>query len=303
MESKSLQFWLDALGKPAGAYPAGKVIERGKTYDFTHYSCECCYQQNGPGTRQLVIMAVPKGKKGPLPAVVVPFYFPEAMLGMEIETRKPLEFYRGIEMLAHLAERGFIAVSAESYHLTYLPDLELAREDFKRWEISARQLRADHPDWSGMGKLAADTRLLVDLLCHDSRVDPRRIGIAGHSLGGKMAFYTGCLDPRIRVILASDFGLGWDQTNWDDIWYWGKEQVRVFKQAGIDHADLLQASGCKPFALLAGKYDNEKSLEILQSAGYADKPDSLCFINHAEGHRPPQWALDRGYDFLRSQLE
>ena len=68
--------------------------------------------------------------------------------------------------------------------------------------------------------MVSDTTLLIDAVAFDFRVDNTCIGIMGHSLGGKMAFYTGCLDERVRVIVASDFGIGWEQTNWSDIWYW-----------------------------------------------------------------------------------
>src|SRR5690606_7999981 len=103
----------------------------------------------------------------------------------------------------------------------------------------------------------------------DPRVDHARIGIAGHSLGGKMALYTGCLDPRIKAILCSDFGIVWEMSNWDEPWYWGKK-LQALKAANIDHADLLRSGGRKPFALLAGLYDDETALDDLVRAGYSD---------------------------------
>lgn len=297
-----LSFWLNLIGSPESWYDFTPVVIRRNTYDYDDFTCEYYEQQNGPDTHQRVMMLVPKQPSSPRPAVVVPFYFPEAMLGEEPDTREQLPNYAGIEMMRHLVKRGFITVSAEAYHLTYVPDLTLDRNDFQRWARSAAKLNADHPHWSGVGKLVSDTRLLIDMLCSDKRVDSDRIGIAGHSLGGKMAFYTGCIDARIKVILTSDFGILWNQTNWSDAWYWGKERVAAFEAEGIDHASLLKASNCKPFALLAGNYDNENSLPLLQKAGYNDDSCRLCFINHATGHRPPSWALNKGYDFLEQNL-
>jgi len=290
----SLQAWRERIGHPEYEdFPHTRELL--KTYDYPDFTAELCCQSNGSGTFQRLLIAVPRKIKTPAPAVAVPFYFPEAMLGEELESRERLPFYAGIEMMKHLASRGYISASADSYHLTYRESTR-DRNDFQRWGDAAELLLANHPHWSGIGKLVADTQLVIDALTEDPRVDAAKIGIAGHSLGGKMAFYTGCLDARVKVILASDFGIKWRQTNWDAPWYWGEQRVAGFEAEGLDHADLLRAAKCKPFALLAGKYDNDESLELMQKAGYA--PEKMLFVNHATGHRPPASALDAGYDFI-----
>ena len=271
------------------------------TFDYPEFTAELYLQNNGPRTTQRLLMLVPKELKQAVPAVAVPFYFPEAMIGEELGMRTPLPFYAGIEIMKHLVLRGYITASADSYHLTYL-NSSRDRDDFQRWGEAAAALLQDHPYWTGIGKLVSDTELMIDALAEDSRVDASRIGIAGHSLGGKMAFYTGCLDSRIKAVLASDFGIGWDQTNWNAPWYWGSK-VAEFKSSGLDHASLLTGAGCKPFALLAGKYDGKDSLDILRKAGYGECSAHLLFCNHASGHRPPFSALGQGYHFLDSVLK
>ena len=56
-----------------------------------------------------------------------------------------------------------------------------------------------------------------------------------------MAFYTGCLDERFKVILASDFGIGWDQTNWKDLWYWGSrvDELKAANPSAAANANLF----------------------------------------------------------------
>jgi hypothetical protein len=241
-------------------------------------------------------MLLPKHLEGRAPAVVVPFYFPEAMLGFDPATGEELPRYRGLEMMRHLTARGYITVSADAYHLTYRESAK-ARDDFSRWQDAADALLRDHPAYSGIGKLVADTRLLIDLLVADARVDSARIGIAGHSLGGKMAFYTGCLDERISVILASDFGIGWDQTNWEKDWYWGARLSKL-RAEGFQHSELLAVGG-KPFFLIAGLYDTDESAAIMRRAeGFSEGDGRLGFYNHATGHRPTPEALEAGYEFL-----
>jgi hypothetical protein len=217
-----------------------------------------------------------------------------------LETLEEIPRFSPVAILNHLVQRGFIAITAEAYHLTYLQS-ELDRLEWTRWRNAGEALTADHPQWSGVGKLTADTRLLVDDLMNDERVDHSKIGIAGHSLGGKMAFYNGCLDDRIRVILASDFGIGWEQSNWQESWYWG-EKLEQLKHEGLEHSSLLGCAGGKPFCLLAGKYDDDHSWEIMQKApGYTQS--QLQIVNHATGHRPPWDALCQGYDFMDRYLK
>lgn len=116
-----------------------------------------------------------------------------------------------------------------------------------------------------------------------------------------MAFYTGCLDERVKVIVASDFGIGWNQTNWDDIWYW-HNTVDEFIKKKMNHSELLGIAAPKPFCLIAGQYDDETSWDMMCKAPGYENDGRLKFINHATGHRPPGWALKEAYEFLDKWL-
>ncbi|MBQ8324987.1 MAG: dienelactone hydrolase family protein [Clostridia bacterium] len=293
--------WLDALGLPAVRKTAGDAALTAAC-DFPDYTLEEYRQPLADGTFQRVMMSVPKNVTFPAPAVAAPFYHPEGMLGFDPKTGEELPFFKGIEMMVHLAKRGYIALCGEAYHLTYLQS-DKGRDDFTRWKDAAAALKRDHPDLTGMGKLTSDTMRLVDLLASDPRVDAHRMGIAGHSLGGKMAFYAGCLDERVKVILASDFGFGWEQSNWDDPWYWDG-RTKALAENGMDHTALLSVCSPKPFCLLAGEYDDASSGERMHKAkGYQATPEHLLLVHHGKGHRPPADALEAGYDFLDRYLK
>ena len=291
--------WIEALGKPSYdfSYSGMKFVKR---YEYPGIAVEMYLQPNGPETVHRVLVAIAEDAKKPCPAVVVPYYYPEAMLGFDPETGEKEGFNKDKAIMEHLVRRGYIAISAQSYHLTYI-DSDLDINDFSRWTVAAEKLKKDNPGWSGVGKLVSDTRLLIDALCDDERVDSQRIGIIGHSLGGKMAFYTGCLDERIKAIVASDFGIGWEQTNWKDIWYWG-EYVDELKLKGMEHSQLLGIES-KPFCLIAGEADNDDSWDMMNRAqGYKENDGKLKIINHATGHNPPRYTLEEAYDFLDKWL-
>ncbi len=293
--------WRELLAVPE-KYQFEPQVKHVKNYQYDTFDAELYIQNNGPDTVQRVLITMPKNFSGKLPAVVIPFYFPDAMIGFNMDTLEDLPRFSEIAMSRFLAERGFITITAEAYHLTYCTSDKSERDDFGRWQRAGEALLADYPAWCGCGKLHADTQLLIDILEKDERVDTDRIGIAGHSLGGKMAFYTGCLDDRIKVIMASDFGMNWDQTNWRDVWYWG-DKVEKLKADGLEHSQLLEMAGGKPFMLIAGFYDNMDSWETMKRAKtYSVNSEDLVILNHATGHRPPQDALLKGFEFLEKYL-
>ena len=294
------------IGTPSN-YSFEHTLEFVKKYSYDDFDCELYMQANGvrPSgevTYQRVVMAMPKTLDEKMPAVVVPFYYPDAAIGFDLESGEELERFIKNPTMHDLVRHGYIAVSADAYHLTYA-NLSLQRDDFSRWKLTAEIFNSEHPEWSGIGKLIFDTQLLIDICENDPRIDSDRIGIAGHSLGGKMAFFTGCLDERVKAILASDFGIGLDSTNWDAIWYWG-DKLNILKEKGLDNSVLLSYAAPKPFCLLAGQYDNEESRAIVYSVEeYAEKPSNALVIDHRSGHRPPKYAREAGYFFLDSHLK
>lgn len=295
--------WIKELGNPSYSIPHGEMTLI-KRYEFPDFDVEMYFQTIGPDKKQKVSMAIPKDIKNPCPAVVVPFYHAQDMIGFDVETGEVHERYGKYPIMAHLAKRGYITISADAYPFQLLYDGKVEElKGFEMWAYAAKELKKENPDWTGIGKLAADTSLLINALCDDERVNSEKIGIMGHSLGGKMAFYTGCLDERIKVIVASDFGIGWDQTNWTDIWYWG-DQVNTLKEKNMDHAELLSLFAPKPFCLIAGEFDNNDSWEMMCKAeGYNIESGDLKIINHATGHKPPLDALNESYDFIDKYLK
>lgn len=304
--------WSSLLNPPAGYADFPRKTTKVAHYQCVDFDVEVYSQANGLGSHQRVMMAVPRGLKNSAPCVVVPFYFPEAMLGFNpkdgsFESSRcakgtNLTCYAGITYMADLARRGYVTVSADAYYLTYVKDA-MPADDWGKWKFVGEALHRNWPQWSGVGKLVFDTRLLIDLVASDVRVDVKRIGIIGHSLGGKMAFYAGLMDSRVKVVVVSDFGFGWTQTNWEDCWYWGARLSKM-RAEGLSNVDILSQSGGKPFCLIAGKYDDADSGHLMRSAaGYKDAPERLLFIHHGQGHRPPIEATESGYAFLERFLK
>lgn len=295
----TLQDWKNLIGKPFyNSYE--KTTKLIKKYSFDEFDGELYLQSNGilPNGQLLhqeVFVALPKnledGKK--YPAVAVPFYHYNFSLGMNVETGEKIKNKTAI--LSDLVKRGYIGATAVAYHLTYLPN---STDDGTAWENASTALLKDNPNWTGIGKLIDDTKRVIDLLEEDARVDSNKLAIAGHSLGGKMAFYTGCLDERIKAIIVSDFGLLWDQTNWEDAWYWG-DKVFELKKQGLTNMDLLSLVAPKPICAIVGYYDDLNTVKALYNMKeYTNARQNMLIVDHATGHKPPKYALDTAYGFL-----
>lgn len=64
-----------------------------------------------------------------------------------------------------------------------------------------------YPHWSLMGKMVADTRMVINDACARMPfVDPKNIYLAGYSLGGTVALFAAALDDRVKgVAVVSAF--------------------------------------------------------------------------------------------------
>ena len=105
-----------------------------------------------------------------------------------------------------LAQRGYIVIAPDYPGFGDLKDYDF---DNDRYE-------------SGTMKGIFDHMRCIDLLQARDDVDPERIGVLGHSLGGHNSMFVGAFDQRIKVIVAS---CGW--TLFDD-YNIGEEQARKY---------------------------------------------------------------------------
>lgn len=145
-------------------------------------------------------LLLPPGQ-GKHPAVLVVFYDPETSVGLNPERGKNLDF------AWQLAKRGFVTLSIGS------PGGDAWRPD--RDGAMCQPL-------SYLAYIAANcANLLGDL----PEVDPSRIGVTGHSYGGKWAMVASCLCDKFAAAAWSDPGIVFDEkrpnVNYWEPWYLG----------------------------------------------------------------------------------
>ena len=142
-----------------------------------------------PGVMQHGFLLVPTGDK-PRPAVLVPFYVPEVSVAyqglLEGEAKKMME-RSGSEDRAfawQLAQRGFVTLAIGSPN----------GSAYKFGGMNCQRL-------SYLAYIAANCHTA---LAQRPEVDPVRIGVMGHSYGGKWAMFASCLYEKFAPRVWSD---------------------------------------------------------------------------------------------------
>ncbi len=244
-------------------------------------------------------LLVPVGE-GPFPAILIVYYEPETAIG---EGRELRGF--GID----LAERGFAVLS-----IGFDP-------------------RPIIPDATGFGLQPLSYLAYVAANCHTAmaqrpEIDPERIGVMGHSYGGKWAMFAASLHEPFACGVWSDPGIVFEETrpniNYWEPWYLGWEAERT-RERGVpkdenprtgpyaqmikdkrDLHELFALMAPRPFLVSGGAEDPPKRwqplnrvVEINRMLGAAHR----VAMTNREGHPPTEESNEQLYRFLEYVLQ
>ena len=169
----------------------------------------------------------------PAPVLIVPFYDIDTPAAIDLGGRN-YAINRGVNAFAYTAaQHGYIAVAVRWFGESYGPS----------YSEAVANLAERHPGSTGLGKWVADARQVVNFIETLPDADSSRVGIMGHSLGGKMALYASAFEPRIRVTVSSELGVGFKFSNYEDYWYLGEklgESSRGYGSARTDRSDRAE---------------------------------------------------------------
>ena len=263
-----------------------------------------------PGDRVPAYLLIPKGLQGRVPAVLC-LHQTIAIgkgepAGLDPGAQKPYA--------RELAERGYVALAPD------YPNYGDYRFDPYAHGYTSATMKGI---WNHVRA--------VDLLQSLPEVDPERIAVIGHSLGGHNAMFVAAFDQRIKAIVSScgfnAFGkyYGGDLTGWSHKGYmpriaseYGKDPKRMpfdfteivgvlaprpffvnaplgddnFEKSGVD--DCLRAA--RPvYELLGGK---GRLVAVHPDIGHGFPPDvrkaAYEFLDRALQHRPDPLDAERG---------
>jgi dienelactone hydrolase len=196
----------------------------------------------------------------------------------------------------NLARRGFVAFCPRNF---LWPRTRGEHEG----AAAAARMQSRHPGVKGMAKMLYDAMRAVDVLVSQPEVSAGQIAAVGHSLGAKEVLYLAAFDPRVRVAVSSEGGIGTRFSNWEAPWYLGLEiKDPTFAR---EHHELLALAAPRAFLLLGGdSADGVQSWPFIQSALevyrlYGGRP-TLGLLNHHQGHSVPPEAEERIYSWIET---
>src|SRR5690606_17605406 len=177
-----------------------------------------------------------------------------------------------------LVKRGFVALSLGT------------REASKRREYSLYYPSIEHAEVQPLSMLAYAAANAWHVLAKVPEVDSTRIGITGHSFGGKWAMFASCLFEKFACAAWSDPGVVFDDTKGSGVNYWEPWYLgyypppweNVWRKTG----DIENARGTYP-TLIKGGYDLHELHALmaprpfLVSGGSSDGPERWVPLNHA----------------------
>jgi len=259
-----LNGWHDLLGRwpPLITEPEVEVVESKRRENFEQLRIRFKWTPRELTTGYLLI---PDGDS-PRPAVVTVYYEPETAIGLGTPNR---------DFAYQLARRGFVALSlgtteatqAKTYAL-YYPSL-------------------DNAQVQPLSMLACAAANAWYVLAKRPEVDAKRIGIVGHSFGGKWAMFASCLFDKYACAAWSDPGIVFDEergsVNYWEPWYLGYHP-RPWRKRGLITKDN-PARGLYPRLVAAGHDLHELHAlmaprPFLVSGGSEDSPKRWVPLNH-----------------------
>ena len=232
-------------------------------------------------------LLVPDGS-GPFPAVLVPYYDAQTGAGLGIPLR---------DFGWQLARRGYITLSIGKPNSGV--NLDDPREAGHRGQYFGSEGKI--VELQPLSALAYTAACASEYLGERPDVDPNRIGIVGHSLGGKWSLFASCLHDRFACAVWSDPGIVFDErdrrkenpggsVNYWDPWYLGFELGKINDPGQSQRFRKLPSEGEARTGsyrvLIEGKHDLVElhalmaPRPVLVSGGTADLPERWVALNH-----------------------
>lgn len=162
-----------------------KIINSVKEDNHTRYEISFTVAENEDLTA-LLYVPDQNGKPKKLPAMLV-LHGTDA-LGKYVVSGKSAKPNRSYAI--ELAQRGYVVIAPDYPSFGGASNYDFEKDRYE----------------SGTMKAIFNHMRCVDLLQSRKDVDPERIGVIGHSLGGHNAMFVGAFDPRLKVIVSSS---GW----------------------------------------------------------------------------------------------
>ena len=269
-----LSKWHELLGGPWPALLEQPKLERGKSERRESFTQHAVLIDIAQGKRAEGYLLVPDGK-GPFPAVLVPFYEAKSSVGLGKSGQGTYDF------ALQLVRRGFVTLAIATPGSVEHPEIA---DDTRKLLVLAGDEQRRQP----LSYLAYVSANCHTALSQQPEVDGKRIGIVGHSYGGKWSMFSSCLYDKFACAVWCDPGIDFDEANrninyWEP-WYIGWEPGEK-RKPGVP-TDENPRTGLYKKLYEQREYDLLEFTSlmcprpVLISGGSEDPPYRWCHLNH-----------------------
>jgi dienelactone hydrolase len=296
-----LREWHKMLGPwpPLVEKPKVEVLEEERRENLTQQHVQVQVALGGKQSDGYLL--IPDGK-GPFPAVLVVFYEAKTSIGRGMTGEGVLDF--GLQ----LARRGFVTLSIGTPN---------SQDENKETRDALVQSGSEYPS-QPLSFLAYAAANCHTVLAQRADVDPERIGIIGHSYGGKWTMFASCLYDKFACAVWCDPGIVFDESNsnvnYYEPWYIGFEpgvtrprgrpsanspRTGLYKKLFDEGRDLNELHALmppRPFLVSGGSEDKPVRWKVLQQTIAVNKllgQENRVAMTNREGHRPTPEALEQ----------
>lgn len=272
-----LKYWHGAMGAwpPLLEKPKMETLREERRENFTQRRVRL---EVAPGQLQEGWLMIPDGA-GPFAAVLVVYYEPETSAGLVPGEKGAFRDY-GLQ----LTRRGFVTLSIGSPGgNAWKPEVGAAACQ----PLSFHAYVAANA-WTALAALP--------------KVDAKRIGVAGHSYGGKWALFAAALWEKFAAVAVSDPGIVWDEqrpnVNYWEPWYLGHDAaLKEQRKPGVP-TDENPRTGAYARLVKDGRDLTDLHALIcprpfLVSGGSEDPPERWTALHHARAVNDLLGAKDR----------
>lgn len=190
--------WMEMMGEWPSLLTEQKleIVSEEQREDFKQFKVRFYWTPNEQTEGYLLI---PK-KRGKKPAVITVFYEPETAAGIGGKPNRDFAY--------QLTKRGFVTLSLGTTHTTQNRTYSIYYPNINNAEIQP------------LSALAYAAANAWHVLAKVKEVDSKRIGIVGHSYGGKWAMFASCLFDKFACAAWIDPGIVFDETKGSNVNYW-----------------------------------------------------------------------------------
>jgi dienelactone hydrolase len=266
-----LRYWHGVMGRwpPLLERPRVKHLGKEHVENFTRHEVQVEFAADRFAAVQYLL--VPDGQ-GPFPAVLVTWYGAGESAGLVEKARGSVDF--GYQLARH----GFVTLCIGG-EASALSEEDSGPADGKH-------------GIQPLSRLAYAAANCANALAAMPEVDPRRIGVVGHSFGGKWAMFASCLHDRFACAVWIDPGIVWNEkdanANYWEPWYLGHDFDQPEgkqRRPGIPEESNPRTGAYR--RLLAEGHDLHELHALmaprpfLVSGGAQDRPEHWTALNHA----------------------